>query len=76
MTTSIKSSADGTQAIIQVGGVDKLIVNNDGSVVASTSPATGLRSAALATMQKFADEFASSLAANGYQKLPSGLIIQ
>lgn len=40
------------------------------------NPSTGLRSQALATMQKFADEFGSSLAANGYQKLPSGLIIQ
>lgn len=40
------------------------------------NPATGTRSQAIATMQKFADEFASSLAANGYQKLPSGLIIQ
>ncbi len=27
-------------------------------------------------MQNFANEFGSSLAANGYQKLPSGLIIQ
>ena len=40
------------------------------------NPATGTRSQAVATMQKFADEFIASLAANGYQKLPSGLIIQ
>lgn len=38
--------------------------------------ATGTRSTAIATMQNFANEFGSSLAANGYQKLPSGLIIQ
>jgi hypothetical protein len=42
----------------------------------AASPATGDRSAAIATMQKFADEFPASLASNGYQKLPNGLIIQ
>ena len=40
------------------------------------TPSAGTRSTAIATMQSFADEFGSSLAANGYQKLPSGLIIQ
>ena len=40
------------------------------------NPATGTRSTAVATMQKFADEFGCSLAASGYQKLSSGLIIQ
>lgn len=40
------------------------------------NPATGTRSTAVATMQKFADEFGSSLAGSGYQRLPSGLIIQ
>lgn len=40
------------------------------------NPATGTRSTALATMQMFAAEFGVSLAASGYQKLPSGLIIQ
>lgn len=40
------------------------------------NPTAGTRSQALATMQMFADEFGSSLSANGYQKLPSGLIIQ
>ena len=76
MTTTIKSSPDGTQGIIQVNGVDKLTLNTDGVLLASAIPATGLRSTALATMQKFADEFGSSLASSGYQKLPSGLIIQ
>ena len=45
-------------------------------VPTAPNPATGTRSQAIATMQTFADEFASSLAASGYQKLPSGLIIQ
>lgn len=40
------------------------------------NPATGTRSQAIATMQKFADEFVASVTGNGYQKLPSGLIIQ
>lgn len=40
------------------------------------NPATGTRSTQVATMQKFADEFALSAAVSGYQKLPSGLIIQ
>lgn len=40
------------------------------------NPTAGTRSQALATMQMFADEFVASLATSGYQKLPSGLIIQ
>jgi hypothetical protein len=46
-----------------------------GSVL-SASPATGDRSTAIATMQKFADEFSANLAGNGWQKFPNGLIIQ
>jgi hypothetical protein len=40
------------------------------------TPATGNRSTQLATTQMFANEFTCSLAANGWQKLPSGLIMQ
>lgn len=76
MTISLKSDASGNSGSIQVAGVDRLTLNTDGSLVAGANPATGLRSMALATMQKFADEFGASLALNGYQKLPSGLIIQ
>lgn len=32
MTTSIKSSPDGTQAIIQVGGVDSVVIGSSGIV--------------------------------------------
>ena len=76
MTISLKSDASGNSGSIQVAGVDRLILNTDGSLVAGANPATGTRSMALATMQKFADEFGASLAGSGYQKLPSGLIIQ
>ena len=76
MTISLKSDASGNSGSIQLAGVDRLTLNTDGSLVAGANPATGLRSMTLATMQKFADEFGASLSANGYQKLPSGLIIQ
>lgn len=76
MTISLKSDASGNSGAIQVAGVDRLTLNTDGSLVAGANPATGNRSMTLATMQKFADEFVASLAINGYQKLPSGLIIQ
>ncbi|WP_447759317.1 phage tail protein [Pseudomonas moraviensis] len=43
----------------------------------ATIPPTGVRGNAIATMQKFADEFLMSVSGNGgYQKLPSGLIVQ
>lgn len=45
-------------------------------VPTAPNPTAGTRSQALATMQMFANEFVASLAANGYQKLPSGMIIQ
>lgn len=76
MTISFKADASGNSGAIQVAGVDRLTLNLDGSLLAGANPATGNRSMALATMQKFADEFGASLVANGYQKLPSGLIIQ
>ena len=40
------------------------------------TPAAGTRTTALATMANFANEFVSSLTSNGYQKFPSGLILQ
>lgn len=40
------------------------------------TPATGDRSTKVATTALFDNEFVKSLAVNGYQKLPSGLIIQ
>lgn len=40
------------------------------------TPSIGTRSTAIATMQNFANEFGASITSNGYQKLPSGLIVQ
>ena len=76
MTISLKSDASGNSGALQVAGVDRLTLNLDGSLMASANPATGARSMALATMQKFADEFGASLTTSGYQRLPSGLIVQ
>lgn len=39
-------------------------------------PTSGDRTNKIATMAMFTNEFVASFAANGYQKLPSGLIIQ
>ena len=40
MTAAIKSSPDGTQAIIQVGGVDKVTVGASGITAGSYAPAS------------------------------------
>lgn len=45
-------------------------------VPTAPTPASGTRSTAIATMQNFANEFGSSLAPSGWQRLPSGLIMQ
>lgn len=45
-------------------------------VPSAPTPASGTRSTAIATMQNFANEFGSSFAPSGWQRLPSGLIIQ
>lgn len=78
--TLTAENADGTMKLARgnagATSQDILTVASDGTVSAGVQPTTGVRSLALATMQKFADEFGVSLAASGYQKLPSGLIIQ
>ena len=51
MSASIRSSADGSQAILALNGADKLTVNSDGTVVASASPANGDNSKKLATTE-------------------------
>jgi hypothetical protein len=76
MSVSLRADSGGATGAIQLNGSDKLVLNADGTLSGTANPATGLRSQALATMQKFADEFNLLAGDNGYQKLPSGLIIQ
>jgi len=66
----------GGQGAFNVGGVDQVLLGTDGTVVLGTDAVTGNRSQQVATMKKFADEFTSLQAASGWQKLPSGLIVQ
>lgn len=77
---TIRNPADGTLRISRgnagAESADVLTFLANNGLQAASNPATGNRSTLLATMQKFADEFDASLAASGYQKLPSGLIVQ
>lgn len=52
-----------------------LVVNDGGSVMFVSDGSASWFATGIATL-KYADEFSASLAGNGYQKLPSGLIIQ
>lgn len=65
-----------TLAVADVSGAAPLASPEFTGTPTAPTAAAGTRSTAIATMQNFANEFGSSLAANGYQKLPSGLIIQ
>ncbi|MDD2977909.1 hypothetical protein [Aquabacterium sp.] len=65
-----------TLAVADVSGAAPLASPALTGTPTAPNAATGNRSQALATMQKFADEFAASISTNGWQKLPSGLIIQ
>lgn len=76
MSVSLKADIGGSVGSIQLNGADRLLLNADGTLSGTSNPATGLRSSALATMQKFADEFGFLLSPTGYQKLPSGFIVQ
>jgi hypothetical protein len=89
-TTSIKVTgktptvlvAQGKRNIVYVNGLGAYDAINDFESIAltgtptSTTPATGDRSTKIATTAMFSGEFMRSFAVNGYQKLPSGLIIQ
>lgn len=69
MTCSIRSEA--TRAVIALDGVDRAAFNEDGSMELLTPP-----SVPTGKMVTTINQFGSSLSANGWQKLPSGLIIQ
>lgn len=69
MTTSIRSEA--TRSVIVVNGVDQVAINSDGSMellVPNTAPTGNDVVSAV--------NFNSLLTTNGWQKLPSGLIVQ
>jgi len=55
---------------------DILTVAASGLMSAGLQPKAGDRSAALATMKMFADEFPIAPSANGWTRLPNGMLIQ
>lgn len=68
---SITIEAQATRTLIQQDGVSIVAINDNGSMELLTPPSfpTG-------NMVTTFNQFGNSLSANGYQKLPSGLIIQ
>lgn len=75
MTMQVLSKVGGAGALV-VGIPDQLLLGTDGSVVLGQDATTGARTLQVATMKKFADEFTSLKTGSGWQKLPSGLIVQ
>lgn len=69
-------------AVITAAGIEPSEANLDQLLAALRSagvfqtPTLGDRTTKAATMACFSQEFGASLAANGWQKLPSGLIVQ
>ena len=72
MTITLKSNPDGISGAIQVNGVDRVTIGASGITAGSFAP-NSIDAAAAALAFSGANQ---SLATNGYQKLPSGLIIQ
>ena len=72
MSITIKSNPDGVTGAIQVNGVDKVTIGASGITAGSFAP-NSIDAAAAALAFSGANQ---SLASSGYQKLPSGLIIQ
>lgn len=73
---SFKADPNGTDGIVMINGATVLTISSNGALTATNSPATLDRSGKLVTTQKFTDEFPWLNTASGWQKLPSGLIIQ
>ena len=74
MSLSIVSDPLGNGAYVKIGNNTVLTLDTNTGYV--STPGTGDRSGKIATTQMFANEFAASLSGTGWQKLPSGLIIQ
>lgn len=68
---SITIEAQATRTLIQQDGVSRVAFNDDGSMELLTPP-----SVPSGNMVTTFNQFGSSLSGSGYQKLPSGLIIQ
>ena len=74
--SALASKADDSAVVKLTGAQTVAGTKTFSASPVAPNPTAGTRSQALATMQMFADEFAASIASNGYQKLPSGLIMQ
>lgn len=73
MTIGIAANTDGISGALKVSGEDRLIFNADKTLSGIVSPTPAdLNTKKLVTMELFAAAFSG----NGWQKLPSGLIIQ
>lgn len=68
---SITFEAQATRTLIQQDGVSRVAINDDGSMELLTPPSTPT-----GNMVTSFNQFGNSLTDNGWQKLPSGLIIQ
>jgi len=74
MSLSISTDPLGQGGTVKVGLNTVLTFDTTSGYV--LTPATGDRSTKIATTQMFSNEFTASFGASGYQKLPSGLIMQ
>lgn len=68
---SITIEAQATRTLIQQDGVSIVAINDNGSMELLTPP-----SVPTGNMVTTFNQFGNSLSANGYQRLPSGLIVQ
>ena len=73
MTLSVVSDANGSSGSLKIGAQDRLVLNSDGTVSFGASPVPADISSLKGTVMA---QFGAKLASNGYQKLPSGFIIQ
>lgn len=73
MTISITPNSDNTSAVVQVSGVDRLILNSDSTLTTGASPTVAdIGSRKVTTMEQFAVLKSGS----GWKKEPNGIITQ
>ena len=73
MSLQLIANADGASAKLAISGLDKLILNADNTVSFGASPVPADISTLKGTVMA---QFGASLLTLGWQKLPSGLILQ